>query len=380
MITGPLVQIPSKETTRLLASLLTANDLNDFWRASLRMFQGCLPHHSCSLLLNISNYQPVKGRHFVVAQCRHANQPVNSLSISRTFLATHPRIKTYTFDDVVREDPDAMERRMEREKVFNGWDDFAHLAFWNAGHPEAVLSIRRSKEQGKFRTADREFLNFLHPILDAGLKRLRTLEQERSHRQSLEHFISGMPIPVMFLSMDRKLVFATPEAFNLCAVWNFGRAEARCFNTRRCFKVPNEIHEACMKLLMEWGSVSPLLTNPEETRSLRIQHPRAGSLTAQVTISRRDADTAVRPEFCITFYSGTNLDGAKAELRAPALQHLQRLTPSERRVALLVAEGHKNQAVAEKLVKSIRTVDFQLNSIYRKLQITNRSELTRLLL
>jgi DNA-binding NarL/FixJ family response regulator len=52
----------------------------------------------------------------------------------------------------------------------------------------------------------------------------------------------------------------------------------------------------------------------------------------------------------------------------------------ERRVALLVAEGQKNQAVAERLVKSIRTVDFQLNSIYRKLQINNRSELTRLLL
>jgi DNA-binding CsgD family transcriptional regulator len=58
---------------------------------------------------------------------------------------------------------------------------------------------------------------------------------------------------------------------------------------------------------------------------------------------------------------------------------LHGLTPSERRVALLVAEGLRNHDVARQLGKSPRTVDFQLNAIYRKLGVTSRTELARLL-
>ena len=48
-------------------------------------------------------------------------------------------------------------------------------------------------------------------------------------------------------------------------------------------------------------------------------------------------------------------------------------------MALLVAEGLRNHDVAHQLGKSPRTVDFQLNAIYRKLGVTSRTELARLL-
>jgi DNA-binding CsgD family transcriptional regulator len=55
-----------------------------------------------------------------------------------------------------------------------------------------------------------------------------------------------------------------------------------------------------------------------------------------------------------------------------------RLTPRELEVALAVADGQTNQQVAVSLFLSLKTVEFHLRSIYRKLDIRSRSELARL--
>jgi DNA-binding CsgD family transcriptional regulator len=70
---------------------------------------------------------------------------------------------------------------------------------------------------------------------------------------------------------------------------------------------------------------------------------------------------------------------ARAELgriggRAPAGVGL---TPSERRIAELVAEGKTNKEVAAALVVAVRTVESALTQIYRKLDIRSRTQLAR---
>jgi DNA-binding CsgD family transcriptional regulator len=54
------------------------------------------------------------------------------------------------------------------------------------------------------------------------------------------------------------------------------------------------------------------------------------------------------------------------------------LTKGELCVAELVAEGMTNRQVAEKLCVSPHTVDFHLRQVFRKLDITNRVHLTRI--
>jgi DNA-binding CsgD family transcriptional regulator/tetratricopeptide (TPR) repeat protein len=56
------------------------------------------------------------------------------------------------------------------------------------------------------------------------------------------------------------------------------------------------------------------------------------------------------------------------------------LTDTEQRVAHLVAEGLTNPQVGDRLFLSRHTVDFHLRKIFRKLDVTSRVELTRLVL
>ena len=52
------------------------------------------------------------------------------------------------------------------------------------------------------------------------------------------------------------------------------------------------------------------------------------------------------------------------------------LTPSERRVAQLAADGLTNRDIAQALFVTTKTVETHLGSTYRKLTITNRAGIT----
>jgi DNA-binding CsgD family transcriptional regulator len=62
----------------------------------------------------------------------------------------------------------------------------------------------------------------------------------------------------------------------------------------------------------------------------------------------------------------------------PALLTLEtrvRLTPAERHAAVMAAAGRSNKAIAEVVGLSVRTVESQLQRVYRKLNITGRAQL-----
>ena len=58
-----------------------------------------------------------------------------------------------------------------------------------------------------------------------------------------------------------------------------------------------------------------------------------------------------------------------------ALTGVESLTPSERRVADLAAEGMSNREIAQELYVTPKTVEVHLSSSYRKLEIGGGREL-----
>ena len=58
-------------------------------------------------------------------------------------------------------------------------------------------------------------------------------------------------------------------------------------------------------------------------------------------------------------------------------EDLDRLTEREREVMRLIARGYAYKEVAKELFISIKTVETHMSSVLRKLQLSNRHELTR---
>jgi DNA-binding CsgD family transcriptional regulator len=69
------------------------------------------------------------------------------------------------------------------------------------------------------------------------------------------------------------------------------------------------------------------------------------------------------------------LSASGARLVSRPVSGLDALTPSERRVASLAAQGLTNPQIAQSLFLSLKTVEMHLGRTYRKLGIANRAEL-----
>ena len=78
-------------------------------------------------------------------------------------------------------------------------------------------------------------------------------------------------------------------------------------------------------------------------------------------------------------HARTELYAAGGRPKRDALTGPESLTPSERRVAELAAEGLGNREIAHVLFVTSRTVEFHLTSVYRKLGISARAALSEML-
>ena len=74
-------------------------------------------------------------------------------------------------------------------------------------------------------------------------------------------------------------------------------------------------------------------------------------------------------------HARTELRAAGARPRRVARSGVESLTPSERRVAVLAAEGLSNAEIAQALFVTVRTVEMHLSAAYRKLEIASRAAL-----
>jgi DNA-binding CsgD family transcriptional regulator len=78
-------------------------------------------------------------------------------------------------------------------------------------------------------------------------------------------------------------------------------------------------------------------------------------------------------------YAETELRATGARPRRVVLTGPDSLTASERRIAELASQGLTNRAIAQTLFVTTRTVEGHLTSIFRKLRVDSRGELTDVL-
>lgn len=85
-----------------------------------------------------------------------------------------------------------------------------------------------------------------------------------------------------------------------------------------------------------------------------------------------DGDAVFSPRL-----AGFVLDAFSSTDAAPADTELDLLTPREREVLRLIARGYSYREIGKQLFISVKTVESHVSSVLRKLQLSNRYELSR---
>ena len=124
---------------------------------------------------------------------------------------------------------------------------------------------------------------------------------------------------------------------------------------------------------------------------MRVEHARAlAALGRWVRLNRQpvEAREPLREALAVAVRCGadglaaeirTELGAAGARPRTEALSGPGALTPSERRVAALAADGRTNRDIAQELFVTPKTVEVHLSAAYRKLGIASRRGLAQAL-
>jgi DNA-binding CsgD family transcriptional regulator len=173
----------------------------------------------------------------------------------------------------------------------------------------------------------------------------------------------------MCLDAHGVVLFATDEAHKLCALWNEGLKEGR--------------HEPAAGLRLPAG-IGRLLSEVSNNgcdpiaSGVRMRHPDKPELAVTIHMGSSLPQATSRPYCLLMFVTDAPL-APSTESASSAERTLRQLSPSERRVALLVAEGLRNEDIAQRLQRSRRTVEYQLHAIFRKLDMTRRTQLVRVL-
>ena len=98
----------------------------------------------------------------------------------------------------------------------------------------------------------------------------------------------------------------------------------------------------------------------------------SGDQLADAVVRVAEGDAVFSPRL-----AGFVIDAFSATLPAPEDPELDLLSPREQEVMRLLARGYAYKEIARRLTISIKTVETHASSVLRKLQVSNRHELTR---
>jgi len=260
-----------------------------------------------------------------------------------------------------------------------GWADGMSGLFWRGDEVKAMFSVYRAPGGPDFGPADVARLRLLRPHLETAIDRVLLLHAERLHRKVLEEFNRHIPLGLLLLDWELKVVFANTEAVKECAVWCHGPRVARGLVSRERLELPAPVRAVCERIRGEILRANAK-DRPEFARALeRLAHPTLPDRVAAVSAVNASPGLLAKPGFLVVLEDRSLERQPLARVPVEKQRLLWALTPSEREVALLICEGCSNIEVARRLKKSLFTTKKQLTSIFAKLNVRTRARLMALM-
>ena len=357
-----------------LLKLHRAIDVRSFWKAVHQLLSAAIPKHPVGLSLQQSPGVPVISRW--------------TLRIPKDFFVAEP-LRSYAMDPrrkkLVRL-ADLFHNRnsFERSAFYRRYmvpQKCAHgvaLFFWKRKRLICTIAILRGVKHGDFSPSELKLLRQLYPQFLAALRRIESLERERSVSVNFQQFLGRLPLPTMILRWNLKPIYQNPAAREFCAIWEKGMEEAK--RTKANSPVPAKILDECRVLKGQWADGQSQTESGRQTEFIekQVQHSQSPNLRATIQLAQVKSARVARPHFliaCEDLYRNSSVFRQSQVFRLPAFS---RLTRREREVAQLACEGCSNKEIAENVCLSLQTVKKHLHSVFRKLHVPSRMRLVAL--
>jgi DNA-binding CsgD family transcriptional regulator/tetratricopeptide (TPR) repeat protein len=229
--------------------------------------------------------------------------------------------------------------------------------------------------RARLRLARREPLDALEDLRSLG-----TIGADAGFRDSYHPFLAYVALALDAAGQRGEARAIAEEELTLARAWALPRRIGIALRTLGLI----EGGERGLKFLRE--SVGVLERSPA-----RLEHARSlAEYGAALRRANRRAEAREPLRTALEWARGTGalavaqqahseLEATGEKLRPLEAEGVQSLTPSERRVADLAAEGHTNREIAQSLFVSVKTVETHLSNAYRKLDVGSRGELTSVL-
>jgi len=372
-----------------LGQTLQAETIDDFVRGCAALLKVALPFHSlCVSFSRLEYVCPwlIRDTLPIPADLAYVNERYHALNPSLPFLRQNIGIRQSLLADQLDCMPTAArESYQQRFRRREGWDKYAEIHFWDHRTLQAQICVRRDVNLPDFSGRDLGFLAELRELLAGAVGRLHRQHRDRATAGCLQHVLSGLPLPLLVLNWNLEPALFSAPARHLCAEWLLGPEAARTYKLGRFADIPPEILAACeaKKAALVLNGFAAQRPDAATVPGGRIvTHPTCPQLRAQVEVIAVSRELIEMPHFLVRFQSepAAGPDPAFSPNQGEsALAALACLTPAEREIALLAAEGHTNRQIGRRLSRAVPTIKMHLRSVFKKLAVTNRTRLARLL-
>ncbi|HUE41135.1 MAG TPA: helix-turn-helix transcriptional regulator [Chthoniobacterales bacterium] len=354
---------------KYLLALHAAMDLESFWKSARDLIDAAIPNQIIGLTLQHSPILPL--------HVRWTSPMPSGFFVTRPlkkFLDAHPRKKIVSIADLFSDRTAFARSTIYRRYIAPQKCARAIcLLFWQQRRLSSAMVIMRTSAQSDLSPVKMKLLRQLYQQFSITFRRLRSLERERAVRVELEEFVRRLPLPTMLLRWNLRLLFQNPAARDFCATWEKGFKEARLTNARSA--VPAEILNGCRLLRQQWLRSHGRGVRWGNFESKQVRHATSQDLRATIHLKHLN-DAVARPHFLIECVDSRRLE----EPSITHLPHLTRLTAREQEVTRLVCNGQSNQEIADTACLSVPTVKKHLYAVFRKLEVSSRSQLMALML
>ena len=358
---------------KYLLDLHAAMDLESFWKSTRQVISAAIPNRLVGLSLRHDPILPLIEKWTLPMSAGFFG--VRPL---RQFLSEPSRKKLLRVADLFSDRRAFANSTIYRRYVApQNCTDVVCLLFWEAGRLICAIVVMRTDEQGELASEETNLLRRLHPRFTIALQRLLALDRERAVRVDLEGFVQRLSLPTILLRWNLKPLFQNRAARDFCTVWESGSEEAKLLKSSG--STPIEILNGCRRLKQRWRRAHRKRLVSANFKAERVQHPGPPHLRATIRLKQLN-DAVAHPHFLIECEDLRRLQDQHPPELDSRVSQLVRLTGREQEVARLVCNGQSNKEIAQAARLSLPTVKKHLHGVFRKLEVSSRVQLLKLLL